>query len=322
MVECFTLLLYFNNSAETINSKITSCFLFLMHLQHPANSNIPFIAYGSFKPNELRFNLIEEYVEDFYEISIRGLMEEKDGVPIFGLGNEGYFGFTYQAYVLNFKQEYTKQAYQRICDNEPDSFYEWGEYDNKNILIGKPSLKGKNDFLQESWTFRNDPYFEYGLKACSEIFNNDISQYLNVSEKEYFPFFKSSSAYMLLWTIIERFCTLKYGNLSPSQKLKCLTSDAQINWDEIILNIVRTDKIYRSDKINEILVLDKNKGAKKIMEYYYGIRSNMVHRGKEVFSDTFRISDSFGELKLIFEEILKCHGYYDKIAGIIKDFKN
>lgn len=293
-----------------------------MNLQHPGNSIIPFIAYGSFKPTELRFNLIEEYVEDFCEISIRGLMEEKDGVPIFGFGNEGYFCFTYQAYVLNFKPEYTKQAYQRICENEPDSFYEWRVVDNKNILIGKPSLKGKNEFLQESWSFRNDPYFEYGLKACSEIFKNDITQFRDVSEKEYFPFFKSSSAYMLLWTIIERFCTLKYGNLSPSQKLKCLTFDAQINWDELILNIIRTDKIYRSDKINEILVLDKNKGAKKIMEYYYGIRSNMVHRGKEVFSDTFRISDSFVELKLIFEEILKCHGYYYKIEDNIKDFKN
>jgi hypothetical protein len=50
------------------------------------------------------------------------------------------------------------------------------------------------------------------------------------------------------------------------------------------------------------------------MEYYYGIRSNMVHRGKEVFSDTFRISESFIELKLIFEDILKSHGYFNKVT--------
>jgi hypothetical protein len=293
-----------------------------MNLQNPENLNIPFIAYGSFKPSELRFNLIEEYVDDFHEISICGLMEEKDGVPIFGLGNNGYFGFTYQAYVLNFKADYSELAYQKICENEPDSYYEWKLLDNKNILIGKPSLKGTNEFLEKSWSFRNDPYFEYGLNACNNIFKNEITQFNSESEKEYFPFFRSSSAYMLLWTIIERFCTLKYGNLPPIQKLKCLTSDAQINWDKIILNIDRTDKIYRSDKINEVLVLNRDKGAKKIMEYFYGIRSNMVHRGKEVFSDIFRISDSFLELKLIFEEILKCHGYFDKIEIDSKPFKN
>jgi hypothetical protein len=283
-----------------------------MNLSIPSNINIPFIAYGSFKPSELRYNLIEEYVQDYYEIKIIGLMEEKDGIPIFGLGNDGYFSFTYSAFVLNFKNECCENAYQKICENEPDSYYEWLILDNKNILIGKPTLKGKNDFLEESWSFRNDPYFEYGLNACSEIFKNDNNIYKNDSEKEYFPFFKSSSAYMLLWTIIERFCTLKYGNVSPTQKLKFLTSDPLINWEEELLHIERKDKIYRSDKINEVLTLDRHKGAKRNMEYYYGIRSNMVHRGKEVFSDTDRISESFFELKSIFEGILKSHGYYDK----------
>jgi hypothetical protein len=280
-----------------------------MNLKKPKDINLPFITYGSFKPLELRFNLIEEFVKDYYEIKIVGLMEEKDGIPIFGLGNDGYYSFTYTSFVLNFKNEYSEIAYQKICENEPDSYYEWIVLDNKNILIGKPNLKGKNNFLDESWSFRNDPYFEYGLNACSEIFNNN-SIYKTDSEKEYFPFFKSSSAYMLLWTIIERFCTLKYGNISPTQKLRFLTSDPRINWEEALLYIERKDKIYRSDKINEVLILDRHKGAKRNLEYYYGIRSNMVHRGKEVFSDTDRISESFFELKLIFEYILKSHGYF------------
>lgn len=284
-----------------------------MNLSTPNNINIPFIAYGSFKPSELRYNLIEEYVEDYYETNIIGLIEEKDGIPIFGLGNDGYFSFTYSAFVLNFKKGYSEIAYQKICENEPDSYYEWFVLDNKNILIGKPNLKGKNSFLEESWSFRNDPYFEYGLNACLEIFNSNNNLYKNDSEKEYFPFFKSSSAYMLLWTIIERFCTLKYGNISPTQKLKFLTTDSIINWHEALLHIERKDKIYRSDKINEVLTLDRHKGAKRNMEYYYGVRSNMVHRGKEVFSDTDRISESFFELKSIFEDILKSHGYYNKI---------
>ena len=57
---------------------------------------------------------------------------------------------------------------------------------------------------------------------------------------------------MLLWTIIERFCTLKYGaDISPADKIKALGSDLTIPWEEIINNIEREDRIYRSDKVNE-----------------------------------------------------------------------
>ena len=82
--------------------------------------------------------MIEEYVQDYYEIKIIGLMEEKDGIPIFGLGNDGYYSFTYTAFVLNFKNECSEIAYQKICENEPDSYYEWLVLDNKNILISLP----------------------------------------------------------------------------------------------------------------------------------------------------------------------------------------
>jgi hypothetical protein len=152
-----------------------------MNLSNPIDINIPFIAYGSFKPSELRFNLIEEYVKDFYEINILGRMQEKDGVPIFELGNDGDSPLTYSAFVLNFKNEDSEIAYQKICENEPDTYYEWQVIDNKNILIGKHNLKGKKDFLDSSWSFRNDPYFKHGLNACSEIFKNRFKSPKNPS---------------------------------------------------------------------------------------------------------------------------------------------
>lgn len=283
-----------------------------MNLSKPIDTTIPFIAYGSFKPSELRFNLIEEYVHDFYEIKIAGLMEEKDGVPIFGFSEDGYYNFTYTAFVINFKKEHAEIAYQKIAENEQDSYYEWLIIDNKNILIGKPNLEGKIEFLNESWSFRNDPYFEYGLTACSEIFNSNNDLVKNDREKEYFSFFKSSSAYKLLWTLIERFCALKYGNISLAQKLKSLTSDPAINWKVTLLHINRKDKINRSDKKSKKLILDKHKSANKNIEYYYGLKSNIVQSKIEILSDTYRISEAYFELKLIFEDILNAHGYFDR----------
>lgn len=274
----------------------------------PSNTKLPFITYGSFKPFELRFNIIKDFIENYKEIRIYGIMEEKDGVPIFDLIEEGHSGQEYVAYELTFKMGYEDIAYKTISSYEPASYYYWGILNNNNnILFGNKKLKGKNYFFGNSWTFRNDPYFEFGLKACNTIYEIDSTN--NLNRNEFFPFFKSSAAYMLLWTIIERFCTLKYGaDISPADKIKALGSDLTIPWEEIINNIEREDRIYRSDKVNEALNLDKSKGVKKLLGYYYGIRSNMVHRGKEVFSDTDKINESFKELIMIFNNILNSHG--------------
>jgi hypothetical protein len=176
--------------------------------------------------------------------------------------------------------------------------------------VGRKGLKGVTPFTEFSWTFRNDPYFEHGINACKSIINYNATKD-NESQlyRDYLPFFNGSAAYMLLWTIIERFCALKYGNLSPSEKLKCLINDSDIDWGSILSGIERTDVIYRSDKADYSVKLDRMKGPKKVLEYYYAIRSNMVHRGKDVFDDASRIQNSFYELEKIFQTILSMHNY-------------
>ena len=101
--------------------------------------------------------------------------------------------------------------------SEPD------EYEGGNLLEGVKKLRGLEDFLDYSWSFKNDPYFSQGLLACKEISNNKPIQG-SALDQEHFHFFSNQSAFMLLWTIIERFCSIKYGNLSPTEKLKKLTT--------------------------------------------------------------------------------------------------
>ena len=55
----------------------------MSNLQLPKNRSIPFLAYGSFKPGELRYNLIKDYVSKSNKVEAVGLMKEKDGIPIF-----------------------------------------------------------------------------------------------------------------------------------------------------------------------------------------------------------------------------------------------
>jgi hypothetical protein len=278
----------------------------MKQLDLPVNLNLPFLSYGSFKPGELRFNLIEPYVDSFESTRVIGLMKEKDGIPIFYSVQTKPFGwFDYEAFRIYFKKGFENKAYLIISENEPNTYYHWENIDKSNLLEGNRSLRGLNDFFETSWTFKNDPYFTNGLISCKEISRGSITN--NNLITEHHVFFCYQSAYMLLWSIIERFCTIKYGNISPTEKLKKLASDPKINWKFVVNIVTRNDEIVRSDRDKEKLKLDPNLSIKKILEYYYGLRSNMVHRGKEVTGDIYRIENAFNELHQIMTEIIRIH---------------
>ena len=279
----------------------------MKYLNPPLNQKLPFLAYGSFKPGELRFNLIKQFVVETKPIKVYGLMKEKDGVPIFyTTKTKSYAWFDYTAYEIHFKKGKEQQAYQIISENEPNSYYTWVNFQGANILEGKSRLRGLEEFMDETWSFKHDPYFSQGLLACKEIRKGSRSKMPELHQ-EYFDFFCNQSAFMLLWTIIERFCTLKYGNISPNEKLKSLYTDPEIEWDFVYDIVKRNDSIVRSDREKEQLKLNSASSIKKILEYYYGLRSNMVHRGKNVFGDINRISDAFDELYQLVEVIIKIH---------------
>ena len=279
----------------------------MKYLNPPLNQKLPFLAYGSFKPGELRFNLIKQFVVETKPTKVYGLMKEKDGVPIFyTTKTKSYAWFDYTAYEIHFKKGQEQQAYQIISENEPNTYYTWVNFQGANILEGKSRLRGLEEFMDETWSFKHDPYFSQGLLACKEIRKGSRSKMPELHQ-EYFDFFCNQSAFMLLWTIIERFCTLKYGNLSPNEKLKSLYTDPEIEWNFVYDIVKRNDSIVRSDKEKEQLKLNSASSIKKILEYYYGLRSNMVHRGKNVFGDINRISDAFDELYQLVEVIIKIH---------------
>ena len=277
------------------------------NLNPPLNHKLPFLAYGSFKPGELRFNLIKQFVVETKPTKVYGLMKEKDGVPIFyTTKTKSYAWFDYAAYEIHFKKGQEQQAYQIISENEPNTYYTWVNFQGANILEGKSRLRGLEEFMDQTWSFKHDPYFSQGLLACKEIRKGSRSKMPELHQ-EYFDFFCNQSAFMLLWTIIERFCTLKYGNISPNEKLKSLYTDPEIKWDFVYDIVKRNDSIVRSDREKDQLKLNSASSIKKILEYYYGLRSNMVHRGKNVFGDINRISDAFDELYQLVEAIIKIH---------------
>ena len=277
-------------------------------LNSPINPNLPFITYGSFKPGELRFSLIKSFVASFETISIVGRLKEKDGIPIFyNFKKQSEKGEDYRAIKVYFKKGKEHLAYQIISGSEPNTYYQWTIFEGCNLLKGIDDLKGLKDFMDFSWSFKHDPYFSQGLISSMKLKNSELSTQDYSIDQDFFRFFCNQAAYMLLWTIIERFCALKYGNIKPTQNIKRLAEDSEINWNIIVDIVNRSDIIYRSNEIGTKEKLTPRSSIKKILNYYYSLRSNMVHRGKNAFEDIARINKAFDELYQIVDNLIKIH---------------
>ena len=278
-------------------------------ISQPKDPLLPFIAYGSFKPNQLRYNQIKDFVDSCEKIEITGEILDKDGIPIFVRESKYGVYYEYQAFVITFKKGREEEAYEIICKNEPQTYYQWEVWDNRNLLTGKRHLRGTCHYPEYSWDFRDDPYFFEGLTAVDAISRVQIEssrpEHAHITE-----FFGVSSAYMLLWTIIERFCTLKYGNLRPTEKLKRLSEEPGLRNSLISVRNQEDRPIVRSDSTGTKLSASQDgSNPLKTLNYYYGIRSNMVHRGKDAITDIGLIRSALYNVKKHFLHILDDHNY-------------
>lgn len=112
-------------------------------------------------------------------------------------------------------------------------------------------------------------------------------------------------AYLLLWTIIERYVTIRYhlGGDNVVKKIHKLESDETFCIELKKVNGKKRE-IFKSDRPRTKVVLDFN-NPKKAIDYYYQIRSNIVHRGKAAYNDYSMLYKSTVELLDIMQKTIK-----------------
>ena len=114
----------------------------------PTDISKPFFSYGIFKPGQLGYYRIENYVEN-KKIScyVNHRLLTRDGLPII----HDTKGGSTEGALLEFKDGKEKKAYQSIIDIEPDHHYKWGTINvtanrekeiSANVLFGKRPEKG------------------------------------------------------------------------------------------------------------------------------------------------------------------------------------
>jgi hypothetical protein len=276
-------------------------------MELPVNINLPYVAYGLFKPNELAYNQVSEFVEELpSKIQIVGSLYIRDGLPLFTFqGSKIIIG-----YLIKFRKLYSSEAYRIISQFEPEKHYKWGEakFDDTfvNILIGRSPTKASVLFDETEWSSSKDPIFNECLKVISDV----VADFARAEFQKAPPYlfdwerlFKLQMGYLLLWTVIERFCSLSYGPaLEPEEKIRKLGQDEDFKY-VLKQTLKRKGIIYDCRDPGDSFKLNADNPLQSI-KYYRQVRNNLSHRGKAAWKDGEIIRLSFVELGKIIESLL------------------
>lgn len=113
--------------------------------------------------------------------------------------------------------------------------------------------------------------------------------------------------YMLLWSCIDKYLALCYGGWHQHSNINELSRWRPFK--EALSFIDRYDRIH-SLKNNKKLHL--NKKYSNSINYYYQLRCNIVHEGKILTKETYKVRNSLNELLFIFSYILNDTFYGEK----------
>ena len=261
----------------------------------PKNLNLPFFSYGLFKPNQLCYYRLKELITEKNEVRVSGKLMERDGIPL--LVSSGYIEI--EGYVYKFGD--SMEAYKRIADIEPRKVYKWDEIETLdgelvNALIGRSENKGSTELEHiTSWNSKDDPYFTDALELVEE----SLQEYKTNTTTN---LFRMQMAYMLLWSSIERYASLKY-HLGDSVTQKVY----QLAQEETFITSLKREvtEIRNVLRVSDLTkyTLDQENPDKSI-RYYYQVRSNVVHRGKAVTKDFSIVYNSCKELYSIFNYMI------------------
>lgn len=229
----------------------------------PENTSLPLFSYGIFKPGQLGYFRIQEYVKDVDEGEIDGKLLERDGLPIFDDSGTSRV----KGSVLVFYDDQEESVYEEIANVEPEKQYRWEpkavqvqEDDQQaNVLIGRNPTKGTTELNHVEWDGRTDPLFTDALEVVKDIIERDFQ--FDWGDKK--PFFHLQMAYFLLWSSIERYISLRYGLRGPHGKSihqKLLRMADEEGFSEALQSIDFSERpktrITRADRPNDDEKLD------------------------------------------------------------------
>lgn len=263
----------------------------------------PFFAYGIFKKGQLAYSKIADCVEYVEPDEVHREMHIRDGVPV--IKNE-YSRRTAKGEKIHFLDGREADAYEKISHTQLGNVYGWDTIEigreKCNILV---TQKMGGTFLNMD---KNGHYLDF-YDGKNDFFFSNVSRFIR-NELEGMDFdddctiFKIQMYYMLLWSAIERYCVLKYDVSNNQGGYLRDFADDEIFQEAVDAVNPKSRNAIHSSRNASSLYFNKNR-PNFIVNYYYTIRSNITHRGKEPGNNFEALIDSLNEMLDIFDHVIK-----------------
>lgn len=274
-----------------------------MPLEDESFFDRPLFAYGIFQVGQLAHSKIADCVRNVEPDEINREMHIRDGVPV--IKNE-FSDSISKGEKIHFLDDRKRDAYKIISDTQLGNVYHWDTIDigqeTFNILVTE-ELKGtflnvdKNGYYQDYFDGSKDPFFT----STTNFIRKELEM---IDHDDDCTIFKIQMYYMLLWSAIERYCVLKYDvSKSQSGYLSALSHDEIFEEALDVVNPKDREEIHAARNAST-LYFNKNR-PNFIVNYYYTIRSNVAHRGKEPDNNFEALVDSLNDMLDIFDYIIE-----------------
>lgn len=270
----------------------------------------PLFAYGIFKKGQLAYSKIADCVEDVANDEVPFKMHIRDGVPVIKKEHSSFTTMGHRIYFADGKEE---EAYSIISNTLFGNYYKWDTVDiggeTFNVLT-TDDLDGtfvdvdENKNYNGDYDGRNDPFFF----KVPKFIRNELKK---MDLEDEYSAFRMQMYYMLLWTAVDRYCTLKY-DVSKSQNyfLNALSQD------EVFINAFygigpqKRDPIHSARNASRLFF--NRARTKFVLNFYYTVRCNVVHRGKESENNIETLITSLNDMLEVFDRMIEYTFHVDE----------
>ena len=280
----------------------------------PSDLSLPFFAYGVFKSNELAWPRIRDVVESVESSRlIDWVIRLRNGLPVLIAQPTG----SVEGDCVHFLDP--SAGYAAVGGSEPSGEYKWQTVSTEtgiqcNALIAVKPNRGVSDEPIVSWTSADDPSFLHGMAAVAEAVTEVRASLIENrpwldTPSDWNAFFRLQGAFLVLWSIIERLASFRFGaefvqpGNSSTTTGKIYALATVVEFQEAMkkakirpqtIYSVRENRAKRTSSNGELE--DPVRNTETTLKAWYQIRSNITHRGKSAASDNTAVLNATVDL--------------------------
>ncbi len=283
-------------------------------LELPPRLELPVFDYGLLKPDQLAYaTLLDGSVHRTRPASLSaGGLRYRDGLPL--LDPDGDCGV--DGVLIEFSSGGERAAYEAIADFAPRQHYRWltmpvtldgGERVMANALLGRHPARGSAEECFSSWSAVDDPVLRFGPHSVRvlalEPATPPFPSLSGDNPALWDRFFRLQGAYLLLWSVIDRFTALALGPAdTPLARAYRLGDDPRFREAVVAAGVAPSRKTPDSrDPQKSRRIREDGSGA---MYSWEAVRANLSHPGQTAFQDGVQLRRALVELHDTFQLML------------------